>query len=230
MTLCVAETEQLQWTHQVAFRWEEDRLWKKECDYFTSVQTHKDKINVFPWLWEWEQKIFSSIKPWYLHLVACEDCTFFHGHFASECALSFWIFRKVMQNPNFPSDSVFELQKKCVVSVHTWFSDIRECIADWSQSKHILGLHFKVVPEWRQRKYLMKDSVIECHSAENICDQMKVKRMLMTVADVRGSSAQVDLQKERLIPAPSQRYAQHNKRAIWPGFKGRVESEETFGY
>lgn len=161
MTLCVAETEQLQRTHQVAFRWEEDRLWKKECDYFTSVQTHKDKINVFPWLWEWEQKIFSSIKPWYLHLVACEDCTFFHGHFASECALSFWIFRKVMQNPNFPSDSVFELQKKCVVSVHTWFSDIRECIADWSQSKHILGLHFKVVPEWRQRKYLMKDSVID---------------------------------------------------------------------
>lgn len=120
--------------------------------------------------------------------------------------------------------------KKCVVSVHTWFSDIRECIADWSQSKHILGLHFKVVPEWRQRKYLMKDSVIECHYAGNICDQMKVKRMLMTVADVRGSSAQVDLQKERLIPPPSQRYAQHNKRAIWPGFKGRVESEETFGY
>ena len=33
--------------------------------------------------------------------------------------------------------------------IHTWFSDIGECFADWSQTKHILGLHFEVVPAWK---------------------------------------------------------------------------------
>lgn len=34
--------------------------------------------------------------------------------------------------------------------IHTWFSDIGECLTDWPQTKHILGLHFEVVPGGKQ--------------------------------------------------------------------------------
>lgn len=57
----------------------------------------------------------------------------------------------------------------CVVDrVRTWFCHIGERFADGSQTKHVLGLHFKVVPERKQSKtqgLKGKCRDWKCHSA-----------------------------------------------------------------
>lgn len=101
--------------------------------------------------------------------------------------------------------------------IHTWFSDIGECFADWSQTKHILGLHFEVVPGGKQTT---TEGFNERFSSwgvtlpvllwlgggeENVNDHSRWLGMN------QSGSFESSLFYIRMNP----KWAQHNKMAIW---------------
>lgn len=156
-------------------------IWNKECDHFTREEKHTDSTAGLM-----HSPDFDNERPIMhhasgsLHLLVIDDFIF---------DLNIWRCNKMTFLLSFTYCSATEnldWGMNCrqwgvskfifagVDRIHTWFSDIGERVTDWSQTKHILGLHFEVVPGWKQTKtYGFNDNevpVVKVSFCQFCCD------------------------------------------------------------
>lgn len=139
------------WTYQVVSQWEEGHLKRKNA-FITpgrkstqaaprSLMRSPDFENERPimHITQW-QSVPTARTLLYWNILHCSKIT-------TRIPLRAFVLQKSRnQGLTCSQWSVSEFTVGGADGVHTWLSDIGECLADGSQTKHVLGLHFEVVP------------------------------------------------------------------------------------